>query len=291
MGAAALSGYVEMVEVKRIRPSKYQLRSDAGPLEELMASVVEKGLLEPIVVRPVGDAYEVVAGNRRLEVCRRLKFRSTACHVVELDDKEAYEVALTENIQRRTLNPVEEGQAFKRYVDDFGYGGISELARRIGKSQSYVSRRLSLLSLPGDLRERVMRGRITPSAAAELVPLDDESRAELAEFITETTNMNREEIRKLARYMARKRRRRNEGGRQSASYYDQIRVKDHMVDRTLAKCVASLKENMTRFEDAIGSLDDEYEDAWVVREALTWHRQFMSNEVDNLLRLRKRFKH
>lgn len=100
-----------------------------------MSSIQQKGLLEPIVVRPVEKAFEVVAGNRRFEACKKLGWRSIPCHVVELDDKEAFEVSILENVQRETLNPIEEGRAYRNYVDECGYGGESELARKIGKSQ------------------------------------------------------------------------------------------------------------------------------------------------------------
>lgn len=252
---------------------------------------MEMGLLEPIVVRPVNGAFEVVAGNRRLEACRRLKFRKISCHVVELDDREAFEVALTENLQRKSLNAVEEGQAFKKYVDDLGYGGISELAKRIGKSQSYVSRRIALLGLSDDLKESLVRRRITPSVANELLPLDGESRTELTEFITETKNVTKTEVRELARYLAGSRkRRRGETKLPSASYYEQLEMKAHLIDRTLGKCIASLKENMRRYDDAIESLEDKESEAWMVTEVLTWQRRTMNSQVDDIVRLRKIFR-
>lgn len=98
--------------------------------------------MEPLVVRPVEGWFEVVAGHRRLEACRLLNMRRVPCHIVSMDDKQAYETSLVENMQRQNLNALEEAVAFRRYVEEFGYGGISELARRIGKSQSYVIRRV-----------------------------------------------------------------------------------------------------------------------------------------------------
>lgn len=289
-GSSPLSGYVEEVESRNIRPSRHPLRDETNPLEELVASIMEMGLLEPIVVRPVDDVFEVVAGNRRFEACKRLKFRKVTCHVVELDDREAFEVSLTENVQRRSLNPVEEGQAFKKYVDDLGYGGISELAKRIGKSQSYVSRRIALLGLSDDLKESLVCRRITPSVANELLPLDGESRTELAEFITETKNVTKTEVRELARYMAGSRKRRGDTKIPETSYYEQLEMKAHLIDRTLAKCIASLKENMKRFDDAIESLEDKDNEAWMVTELLTWQRRTMNTQVDDIVRLRKVFR-
>ncbi|MGC8912085.1 MAG: ParB/RepB/Spo0J family partition protein, partial [Nitrososphaeria archaeon] len=138
MGSSPLSGFIEELEVYRIHSPKYSLRSDLGRLDELITSIEEKGLLEPIVVRPVEDGFEVVAGCRRLEACKRLGWRKIPCHIIELDDREAYEVSLIENLQHKTLDPIEEALAFKRYVDEYGWGGMSELARRVGKSVQYV---------------------------------------------------------------------------------------------------------------------------------------------------------
>jgi len=147
------------------------LRSDLGQLDELIASIEEKGLLEPIVVRPVEDGFEVVAGYRRLEACKRLGWRRIPCHIIELDDREAYEVSLIENLQHKSLDPIEEALAFKRYVEEYGYGSVTELARRIEKSPSYVSRMIALLSLPDDVREELVRRRKSPSIAQELLNL------------------------------------------------------------------------------------------------------------------------
>ena len=75
-----------------------------------------------------GDSFEVVVGMRRYNACKCLGWKKSLCHIVELDDKEAFEFALTENIQRKTIDPLEEAHAFKAYVQDFGWGGISELS-------------------------------------------------------------------------------------------------------------------------------------------------------------------
>ena len=86
-GPDALTGYVERIETKSIRDSTRPLRKEVGQLEELMASILRRGLLEPIIVRPDGKGFEVVAGNRRLAACRRLRIRAIPCHVVDLCDR------------------------------------------------------------------------------------------------------------------------------------------------------------------------------------------------------------
>jgi ParB family chromosome partitioning protein len=100
-------------------------------------------LLHPIVVRPRQHKFEVIAGNRRLEAVKLLKLRKINCHVIELSDKEAYEVAIVENVQHKTMNPIEEAIAFTKYVENYGRGGVSELAGRIGRSQEFVTKLLT----------------------------------------------------------------------------------------------------------------------------------------------------
>ena len=92
--------------------------------------------------------FEVVAGNRRLEACKRLHWLKVPCLVRELSDKEAYEIGLIENIERETLTPIEEAKAFQMYVKEKGWGGVKALAEKIGRSEEYVSHKIALLSLP-----------------------------------------------------------------------------------------------------------------------------------------------
>ena len=288
-GLDALSGYVEQVEVRRIHHSRFPIRTESGSLEDLMASIIEKGLLQPVIVRPLSDGFEVVAGNRRLEACKKLRLGKIPCHVVELEDREAYEVSLLENIQRKTLSAMEEAVAFRNYARDFGFGGVSELARRIGKSHSYVSRRIAMLDLPIGIREEIALQHITPSVASELLPLGQEGRDEASEIVSRSKAMTRDEVRSLAKHLREEVEDAGTGATQS-SLYEQERVKAYTIDRTISKCMASLRENMRRFADAISSLDDADEKEWQIREVLMWYRQTMSDEIDRLHVLRKKLK-
>ena len=166
-------GLTDSVDTKLIVPPKSPLRDYREELDDLVASIREKGLVEPIVVRPTSGLFEVVAGARRFEACKRLRWSRIPCIIRNLSDKDAYEMSLTENIQRRTMNPMEEADAFKRYVDMKGWGGESILARKLGKSQEYVSQRISLLSLPKSVRLRIIRRQISPSAAVEVAKVSD----------------------------------------------------------------------------------------------------------------------
>ena len=189
---------IQELSVSRIYRPINQLRMDLDNLQDLAMSIKQHGLLQPIVVRPKQHEYEVVAGNGRLAAIRLLKARRISCHIVELSDKEAYEVALVENVQHKTMNSIEEAMAFNHYVESFGWGGISELAKRIGKSQEFVTKRIQLLRLPKKVREEVIRQRITPSVALEMLPLDNEAIEELADFIIQNP-LTKEEVRHIVR--------------------------------------------------------------------------------------------
>jgi len=282
-----LAGFLESLEIKRISPSKNALRTQMGSLDELAASIDEKGLLEPIVVRPVATGFEVVAGNRRLEACKRIGMRSIPSHVVDLDDREAFEMSLVENIQHETMNAIDEASAFKKYVEDFGYGGISELAKKIGKSQGYISNRIRLLALPKGVREDVIRRRISPSVAQELVSVDGGSGGDIVELIREH-HLSMREVRRIVK-----------GGRgQSLQLAEEVEPSDldarapdftekraQTADRAIARAVASLRMDTYR----IGEVIDDNEDQWVVTEILMQCRATLNGQIDNLLRFRKKF--
>jgi len=159
---------VEAIPVKSIVPSRFPLRSDLGDISSLASSISKSGLLEPIIVRPLDTKFEIVAGHRRFEACRKNRYHEIPAIVKELTDKEAYAVSLEENLQRQTLDPLEEAASFRFYTEKYGYGSVSELAQRIGKSEEFVSHRIMLLSLPADVREQVRRRLLGPSDAWEI---------------------------------------------------------------------------------------------------------------------------
>src|SRR5215216_860546 len=173
----ALLGVIDDIPISKLRPSKTQLRSSVQNLDELIDSIRERGLLQPIVVRGLEDHYyRIIAGNRRYEACKRLCWRKITCHILELEEKESFELSLIENIQRETLNPIDEARAFKIYISDFGWGGVSELAKKIGKSPSYVTKRIELLDLPKEVIKSVADSMVCPSIAEELHTVKDQGR-------------------------------------------------------------------------------------------------------------------
>jgi len=273
-------GIFEDLEISRIDFAKNGLRVNVGSIEELASSIVEKGLLQPIVVRVLGGRYEVVAGNRRLSACKLLKWRKILCHIIELDDRESYEVSLIENVQHKTLNPIEEAMAFKRYVEEFGWGGVSVLAEKIGRSQEYVSRRIQLLQLPRKIQEKIMRRRISAGIAQELLSIDSKTAEKLAETI-ENNHIKRNEVRQIVKSVKKGDSCESDKESKTSPTYEEV---VGIADGALRKCITILKSTLLRIDDVINEIDDD----WITKEMLMQYRMIIHGDIDAFLRLRKR---
>lgn len=191
---------VEQIEMKMIRPSQFAVRDKFQKMspetEALAASIREHGLLQPILIRPLDHGFEVVAGHRRFQACRSLRWRFISCKIRELSDKQAFEIQLTENLQRKSMDPIEEAEAFRRYVVDFGWGGVSELARKICKSEEFVSHRLQLLKLPDSVKQQIALNKINVSQAIELSTIPSSRQCEMLHQIV-NDNLTVKEIREV----------------------------------------------------------------------------------------------
>jgi ParB family chromosome partitioning protein len=111
---------IEPIEINLLVRAYDQLRSEIGDLSELCTSIAEKGLIQPIVVRPKGSRFEIICGNRRYEACKKLLKRHVECIVRDLSDQDAFEISIIENVQRNTLSVIEEAKAFQKYVSQYG---------------------------------------------------------------------------------------------------------------------------------------------------------------------------
>jgi ParB family chromosome partitioning protein len=174
--------------MKMVRPSQFSIRdkfSDQQEFESLTLSIKEHGLLQPILIRPYQNSFEIVAGHRRFHACKSLRWRHIPCKIRELSDKQAFEIQITENIQRKSMSPLEEAEAFRKYVQDLGWGGVTELSKKIGKSEEYVSHRIQLLKLPQDIKEKIMLNKISVSQALELTNLSHENIVQFTNHIIE----------------------------------------------------------------------------------------------------------
>jgi ParB family transcriptional regulator, chromosome partitioning protein len=196
---------VEPIEMKMIRSSQFAVREKFHKLssnddDALISSIKEHGLLQPILIRPITHGFEIVAGHRRFHACKSLRWRHIPCKIREMSDKQAYEIQLTENIQRKTMEPIEEAEAFRRYVIDFGWGGVSELAKKIGMSEVYVSHRIQLLKLPDDVKEQIFNNRLNVSQALELTNLPFDSRTEIMNHVV-NNNLTVRQIREVKSFL------------------------------------------------------------------------------------------
>jgi ParB family transcriptional regulator, chromosome partitioning protein len=192
---------VEPIELKMIRSSQFSVRDrfQKSVTEEdvfLSNSIREHGLLQPILIRPLSHGFEIVAGHRRFQACRSLRWRFIPCKIREMSDKQAYEIQLTENMQRKSMDPLEEAEAFRRYVVDFGWGGVTELAKKIGKSEEYVSHRLQLLKLPKEIQERVINSKLNVSQAIELTNIPPEKQSQIIQQVI-SNNLTVKQIREV----------------------------------------------------------------------------------------------
>ena len=165
------------VPVEFLRPSARNPRRSftESDLEELTASIKERGILQPIIVRSIPgmlDAYEIIAGERRWRAAQRAELHDVPVILVEADDREALEIAIVENVQRSDLNAIEEAAGYERLIAEFGYTQ-NDLARVIGKSRSHVANTLRLSKLPEPVRAMVSEGAVSAGHARALLSVSD----------------------------------------------------------------------------------------------------------------------
>ncbi len=168
-----LSGPVTEIPIARIEPNPYQPRSAilARPLRDLVESIRENGLLQPLVVRPSGTGWHVVAGERRFRAVSELGWEHVPVIIRELTDEQMLVLALVENLQREDLSPIEEAVGFQQLIDLFGLTQ-QQAADRVGRDRSTVANALRLLALPSEVKEMLAAGQISAGHARAILALD-----------------------------------------------------------------------------------------------------------------------
>jgi ParB family chromosome partitioning protein len=167
--------YLRRVPLAALKPSRFNPRRNfaEAQLEELAASIRERGLVQPLIVRPsIGDTYEIVAGERRWRAAQLANLHHVPVVVRALTDQEAVEIAIIENVQREDLNAIEEGEGYKLLMDGHGYTQ-EDLAKVIGKSRSHLANTLRLLKLPDSVQDLVRTGQLSAGHARPLVGRGD----------------------------------------------------------------------------------------------------------------------
>jgi len=267
----------EDLPISEIKLPENQLRSHHN-LDELVVSISQRGLLHPIIVRTVNGRplYEIVAGCRRYLACKKIGKRKIACQITDLSDKEAFEVSIIENVQRMTLETMDEATAFKTYVSDKGWGGVSQLAAKLGKSVSYVTKRIMLLDLPKEVRKSIGESTLNPSVAQELIYLQSkEDKSKLAKLII-NRRLTTSNVRKMVKEM-------------NDKILDETYIKDSTggnikLQRSFDKTIIAIRIAMNR----IGNIIDETDDDWIVNEILMEHKRRLHEQIDILINQKKR---
>ena len=274
-------GVLENVDISKIKPFKYYYRNNLHEdMHELCYSIKEKGLLQPIIVRMTDDSkYEIVAGTRRYNACKMLGWRKILCHVVELDDKDAFEVSLMENIHSKNLNPIDEARAFKDYVSTYGWGGISELATKLGKSASYIDKRIRMLTFPENIIQSISNNEIKPSLAEELLPIKEkEHQSKLAELIKKRKLSSRQ-VRMLKDEM-----KNSEHPEEIFDFTTKIVDIDARTQKSFDKAIIAVRVAMNK----LASIIEDVEDNWAVYEILMQHKNMLHSQIDILLKEKKK---
>ena len=190
-----------MIALDRLEPNPLQPRVDIGDLEELVASIRERGVLEPLLVRPsqVGGRFMIISGERRFRAAREAGLREVPCIELNVDDRAVAEIALIENLQRKDLTPYEEAEGLLALKDRFGYTH-EDIAKKIGKSRSSVTESLIIAALPDEIKNLCQKASI--NSKSMLLQVAKQSDADsMLEFINRVSElgMNRDEARKAGK--------------------------------------------------------------------------------------------
>lgn len=174
--AIVKTGEILEIELDKIRQNKYQPRLSFKDetQKELIASIKEKGLIQPIILRQADNGYELIAGERRFRAAKTLGMEKIPAIIKIVSDEEALELALVENIQRENLNPVEEAKAYERLILSFNLSQ-EEIAVKVGKDRTTIANSIRLLNLPNDVQEKLITGEISVGHAKVILGLENTS--------------------------------------------------------------------------------------------------------------------
>lgn len=166
---------ITQINIEQITPGRFQPREvfDPDKLRELVNSIKEKGVLQPVIVRPKDNGYELIAGERRLRAAKELGLSQVPAVIKDVKDDDALEIALIENIQRDDLNPMEEAKAYQRLSEEFSLTQ-EQISGKVGKDRASVGNTLRLLKLPEKIKEEIYLGRVSVGHAKALLMLESD---------------------------------------------------------------------------------------------------------------------
>jgi len=271
-----LFGEIENIRITDIHIPATNLRtSKVLNIEVLANSIRQHGLLHPIVVKPRLNYFEIVAGYRRYLACKSLHWKMIPCHVVNLDDIQTIEIAMVENIRRKSFTPLEEANAFKIYVSDHGWGSVTELSKKIGRSSSSIVRRIALQDLPCDILEDIKSSELSPSTAEELLPVKDaKKQSHLAKLIARR-HLTTKNVRNIVK-----------NGLNDENKTDNAKSRNQL--RSFDKSIVALRIALNRIATIIEEERDEKN--IFVHELLLHQRNVLNDQIDVLIKAKRKYK-
>ena len=194
-----------MVKISLVEPNRNQPRKmfDKDSLDELTKSVKQYGVLQPIIVKKIGNRYEIVAGERRWRAAQAAGLAEVPVVVRDYDDQKAKEIAIIENIQRTDLNPIEEALAYKSLIEEYNLTQ-EELSDKVSKNRSTITNSLRLLKLSKNIQQYMIEGRISSGHARALLSLEDEGKRELLALDIMKRNLSVRDTEKAAKALSKK---------------------------------------------------------------------------------------
>lgn len=177
---------VKGLRLRDVEPNPNQPRQEFDPvaLAELEESIRQNGVISPITVRKTGETYQIIAGERRWRAARAAGLKEIPAYVLDVDEDEAYQLALIENLQRQDLNPIEEAMGYKKLMDGYGFSQ-EKVGEKVGRSRPYITNSLRLLTLPPTIMDMVATGALSAAHGRTLVSLDQIKALECAKIILE----------------------------------------------------------------------------------------------------------
>jgi ParB family chromosome partitioning protein len=201
ISSRSLGPRIRMISIDKIDPNPHQARCELGNIDELMESIRSKGILEPILVRAKGSRFEIIAGERRYMASKGLGLKELPCIDMDVEDNEAMEIALIENLQRKDLDVFEEADGLQALADMHSYNH-EQIATKIGKARSTITEILSIAGIPQKARDLIKQaGGFSRSTLVEIAKLKtEEDMVKLTRDIVDR-RLTREDTRDLAKYL------------------------------------------------------------------------------------------
>ena len=248
---------VRMISLDRIEANPHQARSELGNIQELMSSIKAKGVLEPILVRPRGDRYEIIAGERRYIASKNVGLKEIPCIEMNVSDNEAMEISLIENLQRKDLDVFEEADGLKTLMEIYGYshGQISE---KIGKARSTITEVINISRIPAKIRHLCQTIGLDKnrSLLIEISKLKGESDMERVIEAIRERGLKREDTRDLTKYFKERENAKEQGKKQRhyVFHYSPKESRAYNIRIEFKKDTVSRQEIIRALEDLLAKL-------------------------------------